>query len=136
MGIHPIAYSSDVLNGETPMNRLFVGSLILISSGCRMCSDCCDYLPPVLDGPFEAQSMRAGSRSGRTNGLPAAQAVLGDKSPEDAAADEVAFYFAASEETAVVDPAPEDRTPEAIAIGAALELPRTAESKSLAPRLH
>ena len=90
--------------------------------------------------------MRAGSRSGRTNGLPAAQAVLGDKSPEDAAADEVAFYFAAPEETAAADPvpedpapedpAPQDRTPEAIAIGAALELPRTAESKSLAPRLH
>ncbi|HCK40937.1 MAG: hypothetical protein CMJ72_12110 [Planctomycetaceae bacterium] len=48
------------------MNRLFVGSLflILLTGGCRMCDHCCDHLPPVLDGPYSAQSARAGSASG------------------------------------------------------------------------
>ena len=45
------------------MDRKLIGVflLVLASSGCRMCSDCCDYLPPVLDGPYPPSSARAGT---------------------------------------------------------------------------
>lgn len=35
--------------------------LTLASGGCRACSDSCDYLPPVLDGPYPHTGVRAGS---------------------------------------------------------------------------
>jgi len=49
------------------MDRKLVGAMLLLfaSSGCRMCSSCCDNLPPVLDGPYSSQTGgRAGSAFG------------------------------------------------------------------------
>ena len=48
------------------MDRKFVGAMLLFlaSGGCRMCSNCCDNLPPVLDGPYPYTEGRAGSAFG------------------------------------------------------------------------
>jgi len=45
------------------MDRKLVGTLLLLlaSGGCRACSSSCDYLPPVMDGPYAATGERAGS---------------------------------------------------------------------------
>ncbi len=49
--------------GYSEMNRKLVGALLLVlaSGGCCACDNCCDYLPPVLDGPYSSQGMRSGS---------------------------------------------------------------------------
>jgi len=54
------------------MNRKLVGALLLIlaSGGCRACDNCCDYLPPVLDGPYASQGMRSGSAMAGTSAVP------------------------------------------------------------------
>ena len=47
------------------MDRKLVGAMLLLArSGCRMCSSCCDNLPPVLDGPHPYTGGRAGSAFG------------------------------------------------------------------------
>jgi len=48
------------------MDRKLVGAMLLLlaSGGCRMCSSCCDDLPPVLDGPYSNTGGRAGSAFG------------------------------------------------------------------------
>lgn len=45
------------------MNRkLFAAMLLLVAScGCRACDNSCDYLPPVLDGPYASHGTRSGS---------------------------------------------------------------------------
>ena len=42
---------------------MLVAGMVLMSCGCNMCSDCCDYLPPVVNGPYPTCHGRAGSRS-------------------------------------------------------------------------
>ena len=51
------------------MDRKIVGALLLISAscGCRACDCSCDYLPPVLDGPYSSQGMRSGSATASYN---------------------------------------------------------------------
>lgn len=43
-----------------------VGVLLLLLStgGCHACSNSCDYLPPVADGPYTVPGQRAGSAFG------------------------------------------------------------------------
>jgi hypothetical protein len=41
--------------------RLFALLPILALAGCRMCSDSCDYSPPVAGSPYDAIHSRAGS---------------------------------------------------------------------------
>ena len=45
------------------MDRKSIGWLLLLlaSSGCHACNSCCDYLPPVPDGPYPYPGGRAGS---------------------------------------------------------------------------
>ncbi len=38
------------------------GFLLLAGSGCRACSNCCDYLPPVVGSSQDWCGVRAGSR--------------------------------------------------------------------------
>ncbi len=47
------------------MDRRLLGIAILVLAtvGCHACSDCCDYLPPVANGPYQSISGRAGSNS-------------------------------------------------------------------------
>ncbi len=44
--------------GGKPVGTLL---LLLASGGCQACSSCCDYLPPVADGPYTGSPGRAGS---------------------------------------------------------------------------
>lgn len=41
--------------------KLIVTALIVAASGCRMCSDSCDYSPPVAGSPYGGMTSRAGS---------------------------------------------------------------------------
>lgn len=41
-----------------------IALLLLASVGCRACQSCCDYLPPVADGPYTVPGQRAGSAFG------------------------------------------------------------------------
>jgi hypothetical protein len=41
--------------------KLFAAVLIAAACGCRMCSDSCDYSPPVAGSPYTAFDTRAGS---------------------------------------------------------------------------
>lgn len=53
--------------GGSAMDRGALGALLLLavaSGGCRMCSDCCDYLPPVANGEYAIPGQRAGSAFG------------------------------------------------------------------------
>lgn len=45
------------------MDRKLIGAMLLLvaSCGCRACDNSCDYLPPVLDGPYTSHSTRSGS---------------------------------------------------------------------------
>ena len=45
------------------MNKKLVGTLLLLlaSGGCCSCDSSCDYLPPVLDGPYSPGGARTGS---------------------------------------------------------------------------
>lgn len=44
------------------MSRKFFAAILLIAAGgCRMCSDSCDYSPPVINGPHAGHVGRAGS---------------------------------------------------------------------------
>ena len=45
------------------MDRKLIGTLLLFlaSCGCCACGNSCDYLPPVLDGPYSSQGTRSGS---------------------------------------------------------------------------
>jgi hypothetical protein len=52
--------------------KLFACAAILLSGGCRMCSDCCDYAPVVPGGPPLGTS-RSGSVS--TGGYAMSQPV-------------------------------------------------------------
>lgn len=42
-------------------NRLVAALVVLAAGGCRMCSDSCDYSPPVAGSPHNAYTSRAGS---------------------------------------------------------------------------
>lgn len=42
-------------------NKLFAASVLLAAGGCRMCSDSCDYSPPVAGSPYNGFTQRAGS---------------------------------------------------------------------------
>ena len=70
--IAQIAPLVQYLEGEFPMDRFLVGSLLLILglSGCRMSDNGCDYLPPVLDGPYSPAQSRVGSGAGEYGGPP------------------------------------------------------------------
>jgi hypothetical protein len=48
------------------MGGKLVAVLLLLLScvGCHACSSCCDYLPPVADGPYTVPGQRAGSAFG------------------------------------------------------------------------
>ena len=50
------------------MDRKLFGALLvtLATSGCCACDNSCDYLPPVLDGPYSSYSTRSGS-AGNSN---------------------------------------------------------------------
>ena len=54
------------------MNRKHIGALFLLlaCSGCCACDNSCDYLPPVLDGPYAPGGMRSGSAMGVYNEVP------------------------------------------------------------------
>jgi hypothetical protein len=52
--------------------KLIAFAAILLSGGCRMCSDCCDYAPVVPGGPPLGTS-RSGSVS--TSGVAMGQSV-------------------------------------------------------------
>jgi hypothetical protein len=41
--------------------KLIAAILVVAASGCRMCSDSCDYSPPVAGSPYNAFTARAGS---------------------------------------------------------------------------
>jgi hypothetical protein len=44
------------------MSTKLVAALIVVAaSGCRMCSDSCDYSPPVAGSPYGSVHGRAGS---------------------------------------------------------------------------
>jgi hypothetical protein len=45
------------------MDRKLVGVVLLVlaSGGCRMCTNCYDDLPPVLDGPYPPTGARVGT---------------------------------------------------------------------------
>ena len=44
------------------MSTKLVAALIVVAaSGCRMCSDSCDYSPPVAGSPYGGVHGRAGS---------------------------------------------------------------------------
>ncbi len=43
------------------MKKPFALLAILAVSGCRMCSDCGDYSPPVAGSPYDGVNHRAGS---------------------------------------------------------------------------
>jgi hypothetical protein len=45
------------------MTRCIAGLLLFVAAttGCRICSDCTDYSPPVADGPYAGMPGRAGS---------------------------------------------------------------------------
>lgn len=45
------------------MSRNCIASLLLVvaCAGCRMCSSCCDYCPPVVNSPYDVSHSRAGS---------------------------------------------------------------------------
>ncbi len=47
------------------MDRKLIGAMLLLfaSCGCCACDSSCDYLPPVIDGPYSSssQGMRTGS---------------------------------------------------------------------------
>jgi len=55
--------------GGSAMNYSALGALLVIVAcgGCRMCSDCCDYLPPVANSQYATQGQRAGSAFGSAN---------------------------------------------------------------------
>ena len=57
--------------------RTLIGvALLAAAGGCRMCSDCCDYSPPVTEGPYATAYGRAGSvLSGNVVGSTPAEAV-------------------------------------------------------------
>ena len=55
----PIIYTART----TRYARVGMLLLSLACSGCHMCDSCCDYLPPVLDGPYSPPLTRAGSVS-------------------------------------------------------------------------
>ena len=47
---------------ELVMCKKLVASLTLLAAGgCRMCSDPCDYSPPVAGSPYDTFHSRAGS---------------------------------------------------------------------------
>ena len=41
--------------------KLVASFALLAAGGCRMCSDSCDYSPPVAGSPYDAFHTRAGS---------------------------------------------------------------------------
>lgn len=45
------------------MDRKIIGALLLVlaTCGCCACDNSCDYLPPVLDGPYSSHGTRSGS---------------------------------------------------------------------------
>ncbi|HEX6960407.1 MAG TPA: hypothetical protein VF175_00960 [Lacipirellula sp.] len=44
------------------MSKILVAAVVLLGAGgCRMCSDSCDYSPPVAGSPYNAFTARAGS---------------------------------------------------------------------------
>ena len=58
----PVTAPADEIAGGRAMFRKLVAALALVSaSGCRMCSDSCDYLPPVADASLTGTNGRAGS---------------------------------------------------------------------------
>jgi hypothetical protein len=44
--------------------KLIAALLVVAASGCRMCSDSCDYSPPVAGSPYGGANSRAGSAAG------------------------------------------------------------------------
>ena len=54
------------------MDRKLIGALLLLlaSGGCCSCDSSCDYLPPVLDGPYSSTGMRTGSAKDTNFGIP------------------------------------------------------------------
>lgn len=54
------------------MNRSLIGTLLLFAAccGCCACDNSCDYLPPVLDGPYSAQGTRSGFATAAEYGMP------------------------------------------------------------------
>jgi hypothetical protein len=52
---------------ETLMASRLLYALVLVASvGCRMCSDSCDYSPPVAGSPHDGLASRAGTVSETT----------------------------------------------------------------------
>jgi len=90
------------------MDRKLVGAMLLLlaSTGCRMCSSCCDNLPPVLDGPYPNSGGRVGSAFGGTLvAQPLSQSEIFAPTPEESAPKE-----SAPEESTVEEEPPEDLT--------------------------
>lgn len=54
--------AAECLQGESVMTRKLAAALLFVAaSGCRLCSDACDYSPPVINGPYAGSVGRAGS---------------------------------------------------------------------------
>lgn len=60
-----------------------VAACILLASGCRMCSDCCDYSSPVADSPYHNPYGRAGSAFTGTQGYAATPLPMAAETPAD-----------------------------------------------------
>ncbi len=56
------------------MNRTISAALLLFAAccGCCACDSSCDYLPPVLDGPYSGAGMRSGGATATEYGVPTA----------------------------------------------------------------
>jgi len=44
-----------------PTKLIVTALLVVAAGGCRMCSDSCDYSPPVAGSPHNGMTSRAGS---------------------------------------------------------------------------
>lgn len=55
------------------MDRKLLATLLvfLATCGCCACDNSCDYLPPVLDGPYSAGGMRSGAATAGDYGMAA-----------------------------------------------------------------
>ncbi len=47
--------------GAPPMKKILACLVLVSAAGCRMCSSCGDYSPPVAGSPYDAFHTRAGS---------------------------------------------------------------------------
>lgn len=66
------AHFMAILEGTSEMDRKLVGALFAFVAccGCCACDNSCDYLPPVLDGPYSTHGMRSGAATAGDYAMP------------------------------------------------------------------